>query len=182
MTQIDLSSMQPGDAAAALRSFPRRFRDAAHAALHDDDGDLPEESEVVEIGSRPGPDGWSPADLVAACAARLAATHDVVARGLLHDGTTAPAELLDPAPPVVAGSEAALDGALDRLQAVSDSFAATVHGAVPQRWNTTVSVDGRSATLLEVLQRGLAPVVGWLHQVEPLVREVRGHPIEGSPS
>lgn len=176
MTHIDLSSMQPGDAAAALRSFPRRFRDAAHDPVAEEDP-YPEESEVDEIATRPGPDGWSVADVVAAAASRLEEARDAVSRGLVHDGATVPSTLGTPTATITPGAGRDLPAELDRLDAVADAFAATVHDARAERWNSTVSIDGGgSTTLLRVLQMGISPVVSWLREVEPLVRAVRGRP------
>lgn len=176
MAEIDLSSMQPPDAAAALRSFPRRFRDAARTAAADLDG-APEEDEIEEMAARPGPDGWSGADVVAAAADRLAATHDAVSRALVTDAAPVPSTLTRAPDGVPSGDGTGLAEALDRLSSTAERLAGVVGDAPPERWNAVVPVEGGgSTTPLELLQTSVAPVVGWLREVERVLRAVRGRP------
>lgn len=176
MSQIDLSSMQPGDAAAALRSFPRRFREAARTAAADLDGE-PDDAALEEMASRPGPDGWSGGDVVRAAADRLADTHDVLSRALVTDVpvpthlTTSTVGVPNP------GGSGTMDDALTRLESVSTRLADVVDGADAGRWATTIPTeDGGATTPLRLLQTSLGPVVGWIREVEKVLRSVRGRP------
>ena len=176
MPEIDLSSMQPADAAAALRSFPRRYRDAARTAAADLDGEA-DDAEVEEMAARPGPDGWSGADVVAAAADRLAAAHDAVTRALVTDIAAVPAELTRPVDGVPTGGGSSLDDALARLAATADRFATAVDEAIPERWDATVPVEGGGTTTpLRLLQTSLGPVVLWIRELERVLRAVRGRP------
>lgn len=176
MAEIDLSSMQPGDAAAALRSFPRRFRDAARTAAADLDGE-PDKSEIEEMAARPGPDGWSGADVVAAAADRLTTAHDALARALVTDAAPVPAALTRPPVAVPAGGASGLAEALGRLESIASRLAEVVDDAAPERWTAEVPVDdGGSTTPLDLLRSSVAPVVGWLREVEKVLRAVRGRP------
>lgn len=64
------SSLSPSDAAVALRSFPRRFREASSAAVVDLDDEV-DQDQIDEVANRPGTDGRSGIDHVAAAAARV---------------------------------------------------------------------------------------------------------------
>lgn len=175
VTEIDLSSMQPGDAAAALRSFPRRYRDAARTAAADLDGE-PDEAALEEMAGRPGPDGWSGADVVRAAADRLADLHDVLSRALVTD-VPVPTHLMTTPPQVPSGGSGTMDDALGRVDASSTRLAEVVDDADPQRWTATLPVDdGGTTTPLQLLQTSVAPVVGWIREVEKVLRAVRGRP------
>ena len=67
--------------------------------------------------------------------------------------------------------------ALGRLEASSTRLADLVADADPGRWTASLPVDGgASTTTLAVLQASMAPVVGWIREVEKVLRAVRGHP------
>ena len=69
---LDVSNLSPGDAAAALRSFPRRFR--AVLALVDEDDD--------SVLHRPGPDGLSATEHADAADRELAAAGRAIRQAL----------------------------------------------------------------------------------------------------
>ncbi|QGG95134.1 hypothetical protein GH723_08500 [Actinomarinicola tropica] len=175
MPEIDLSSMQPGDAAAALRSFPRRYRDAARTAATDLDGE-PDEAALEEMARRPGPDGWSATDVVTAAADRLADAHDVLTRALVTD-TAVPSHLTATPSQVPSGGSGTMEDALGRLDASSTRLAEVVDDADPERWTATLPVDdGGTTTPLQLLQTSVAPVVVWIREVDKVLRAVRGRP------
>ena len=69
---LDVSNLSPGDAAAALRSFPRRF--SAALALVDEDDD--------SVLHRPGPDGMSAFEHAEAAEREVAAAGVAIRRAL----------------------------------------------------------------------------------------------------
>ena len=69
---LDVSNLSPGDAATALRSFPRRFKAVLALVDPDDDSAI----------HRPGPDGLSAVEHAAAADRDLAAAGEAVRRAL----------------------------------------------------------------------------------------------------
>ena len=66
---------------------------------------------------------------------------------------------------------------LGRLEASSIRLADLVADADPERWTAMLPVDGGgTTTVLGLLQASVAPVVGWIREVEKVLRAVRGHP------
>src|SRR5690554_4787233 len=94
VTELDLTSMQPGDASVAVRSFPRRFREAARSVVVDLDGE-PDDARVDEVAARVGPDGYSALDIVRTAAGHLANAQDALGKALVDDSASIPADLVD---------------------------------------------------------------------------------------
>ena len=180
MSAPDLSSMHPGDGAVALRTLPRRYRDAARTAATTDLADEPDDQAIDEVAARVGPDGWSAADLVVAASARAEALERWLRSALVSDTAIAPRDLL--------GAELAVDHdpsappfarAVDELAERLARLAKVVDDADAARWIATLptdSTDSPTVTPLEVLQRGVASLVGGERRLGPLLRSVRGRP------
>ena len=76
MAGLDVSNLSPGDAATALRSFPRRFNAALALVDPDDDSAI----------HQPGPDGLSAVEHAAAADRDLAAAGEAIRRALGASG------------------------------------------------------------------------------------------------
>ena len=79
MSGLDVSNLSPGDAAAALRSFPRRF-DAVLALVDSDD-----DSAITT----PGADGLSAVDHIDQAKQGLATAGEAIRQALGHGGAPA---------------------------------------------------------------------------------------------
>lgn len=152
----DLPDLAPADAAVALRSLPRRFREAiaraagssSHAGTdpEDDDRVAPPADAVEARAQQLGPDGTSPLEQVAATTAEL---------GLFHQATTA---ILSGSPtplhPAVVDRRSrewdvppglTLDDALTLLENEAIAFAALVESADATEWAKSGPVAGGSS-------------------------------------
>ena len=176
LTGANLSSMQPGDAAVALRSFHRRFRDAARTAVVDLDGE-PDEARIDEMAARVGPDGYSAIDLVRTAEEHIEATSRAIEAGLVQDDATTAAAVTS-RPDVRPGeASSGLDAAVGRVAAVAERLAERVEGADARRWETPIQVDDGSATTpLALLRELVAALVTWERDLTRTLRAVRGRP------
>lgn len=168
--------MQPSDGAVALRTLPRRYRDAARAASTTSLDSEPDDPAVDEMASRVGPDGISASDLVAAAAARSDDLDRWLRSALVSDAAIAPAALQAPDLDVshhegAPAFSAAVEGLAGRLEALAE----LVDGADPSRWVAELPTEsGGTTTPLEVLQHGVAALVSGERRLSPLLRSVRG--------
>lgn len=153
-----MSEMSPSDAHVALRSLPRRFR-AAVATLADERRD--------ERAARPGPDGRSVVDLVAATIAVLDAHDRAVAAALRSDEATVDVGADD-------RPTGSLDDLLDRLGAASTTFADRVGDASADSWTRTATLasTGESVRAIDLVRRGVTDAVALLDEVAGTVRAV----------
>ena len=189
MPAIDLSSMQPADAAVALRTLPRRYRDAARTASTADlddrgaddtgsDGTGADAAAIDEVASRVGPDGHSAADVVAAAADHVGLLDRTLRSALVSDSVVVPRRLDEVTPSVThTDGGRGFAQAVDELGRGCTALAEVVDGADPARWTSRVATEsGGTTTPLAVLQRGVAALVGWERELAPILRAVRGRP------
>jgi hypothetical protein len=80
---LDLDSIKPLDAIAAIRSFPRRYRAALTTFGQDEDAD-------ALVRRRPGPDGWSALEHAAYAADMIDRYAPSIRRMLVEDRPTLP--------------------------------------------------------------------------------------------
>lgn len=178
MADLDLSTMQPPDAAVSLRTLPRRYRDAARTASTTDLDVEPDDVAIDEMAERVGPEGYSAADLVAAAVSHLEVLDRTLRSALVSDSVVVPRILLEGAPSIP-HHETALRfaSAVDELGSRCSTMADLVDGADAARWTTSITTEsGGTTTPLEVLQKGVAVLVGWERQLAPTLRAVRGRP------
>jgi len=177
VTDLDLSSMQPGDAVIAARSLPRRFRDAARTAVVDLDVESADPM-VDEVAARVGPDGYSGIDVIRASARHLTAVDGTLKRALVDASTSVPDELVDQRPQVEHRPETArLDEEVQRLADAAERFAESIDGADARRWETPLAViGGGSTTALQLVRQAIATNVLWLRDLDRTLRAVRGRP------
>lgn len=176
MTGFDLSSMSPSDAAVALRTLPRRYRDAARTASTVELDVEPDDAAIDEVAGRVGPDGYSAADIVAAAIDHIGGLDRTLRSTLVSDTAIVPRGLLDGSP-AVTHREAALRfaSAVDELGARCTTLADLIDGADSGRWTAPINTEpGGTTTPLDVLQRGVAVLVDWERALAPTLRSVRG--------
>ena len=141
----DQPDLTPADAAVALRSLPRRFREAVARATESaapeatgDAGDA-----VEEQAQRLGPDGTSPLGQVAATTAELSLFHQATTAVLSGSATPLHPAVTDPlardwdVPPGLT-----IDDALTLLEDEAGSYASLVESAEPREWAKTGPVAG----------------------------------------
>lgn len=163
-------SLRPADAAAALRSFPRRFRTVFAPPDGSNDDFDPD-----EIGRRVGPDGSSAADHLIAADGIVALLDRTVEQIVGDDDASVHPAVADlgsasfeddhtPVPALLDQFETDALGAADRIDAVgAEDWTATGRiadreGTVDALWVTQDAVDA-AATHLRAAQRAMDAVV-----------------------
>jgi len=154
---LDVSGLSPSDAVAALRSFPRRFREVL-AVDDDDDGPL----------HRAGPDGRSALDHADLAGRDLAVLADTVGRVL--DGSTS---ALHPAVTDLAARSYASDvsvtaeAAVDLLELEARGLADRAEHVDAGSWGETADVaGGGKVTALDVLREAVRTTAEHLRAAE----------------
>lgn len=147
MERDQLGTLSPADAAVALRSYARRFREALAEA---------EAAGPPIAFSQAGPDGRSPALLLATTTETLRRLERSVERALTDEGPALDAGLLDgPAPPPATLPRTAEDG-LAALAAVTTAFADLAQRASLRDWDRAALVGQRPVTALDLLKEAVA--------------------------
>jgi hypothetical protein len=138
--------MSPSDAVVALTSFPRRWR--AVLVRPDDDKE--------ELVRRPGADGQSALDHLAAATARI------------RDAASAVARELGVAAPALAGAPSAesVDAALAALSEASYALVGVIEEATADDW--------KKGSALELLRGAVGEAAARLRQAEQVIHEVKG--------
>jgi hypothetical protein len=167
---LDVSKLGPGDAVAALRSFPRRYR--ALLSTFDDD------EKPDDLVHRAGPDGLSAVDHVEHVARSVAmldrALHDVLQQ---NDVVLSPATFDDAAREwQVASGDPSLDAALDFLTVECEALADAVERVPAEAWarRAKVAGDGRSVTALDIVREAVRTAAEHLRAAERTLATVRG--------
>jgi hypothetical protein len=170
------TNLSPADAAVALRSFGRRFRDAASAAATTLDEE-PDEDQIDEVANRTGADGRSAIDHVAEATTRLAAVHDSVRAALVNPNHRVDARLVATDPGEPSHAAGGLHPGIDALERAASALAHQVDHADASNWLASrTTTDGGTATPLQVLQAAVAFTLDRLRDTERTLREVRGRP------
>jgi hypothetical protein len=165
MTRTDLSSLSPSDAQVALRSLPRRYREAFEGEKRRARAD------VV------GGDGMSALDLLENTVGTLALLERAVdlidhrEQPVLHRG------VLDPTEREFATPGASVDGLLDDLDREANAFADRVGAMAAGSWSRIGTVTardadpaiGRTVTALAVVQEAVASSTDNLRTVDRLL-------------
>ncbi len=162
----DLPDIAPADAAVALRSLPRRYREAIARAGGDapPDGGSTDEPPTDEVEARAhhlGPDGASPLEKVASTTAELALFHRATTQVLSGADTPLHPAVVDrhsrdwDTPPGLT-----LDDALTLLEEEATGYAALIESADAREWAKSGSVAGGSsisaaALLSEAIRSGV---------------------------
>lgn len=135
--------LRPDDAAAALRSFPRRFR-AVFAPPDDVD---PDDHDPDDVGRRMGPDGTSAADHLVA-ADGIVVLLDRALEQLVGPGDVSlhPA-FADLASASWGDDRTPVPALLDQFETHATEAAARVDAVAGEDWSATGGVAGRDTSL-----------------------------------
>ena len=146
MSSYDLSSLSPSDAAAALRSYPRRYRDGLRP--------LADDESVEELASRYADDGTCALDIVADTVrtwlvqAEALRQIDLGEQPVVHPGVVDPAERH-----WETSSDDSLGELLDQLEEQAIALADRVDHIKGAAWNRTATTAGHgSVTALDVVR------------------------------
>jgi hypothetical protein len=164
---IDLTRLSPGDAVAALRSYPRRFR-TAFAPVEDDEN-------LEELAHAEGPDGGSAIDAAADTVRTWSILADALSQIRVADTPIVPQAVVDPSErnweaPISEGVAEVL-AQLDRGANELADAAAALSG---DQWTRSAEVaSGGSVTALEVVKEAVRVGHEGLDQVERRLAAVR---------
>jgi hypothetical protein len=165
---LDTSSLSPADAAVALRSFPRRYREATR--LH------PGET-AERILERPGLTGRSVIDLAVDAVRSLTLLHRALEQVLVEDGPTLhPAVRHRRERQFDTQAHGELEGVLAELDDLAPAFATTVERTHGDDWLRVARVVGEAepVTALQVMQEAVGTTSDDLRDIEATVRQFRG--------
>jgi hypothetical protein len=165
MAPLDLSRLSPQDAAVALHSFPRRYRDALTAVSDD---------EVEEIAHRLGPGGRSAIHIASDVTRTWVVLRDALRRivvderPLLHPAVTdATQREWEAAPPE------SLDDMLALLTDEAETFATEIERVVTGDWTRGGDVaGGGEVTALDVVREGVRVGHDGLGEITEVLRAV----------
>ena len=168
MERSTLSSLSAGDAAVALRSLGRRYREAFRPS------ELAGARDAIDVRARPPSGGPSPRELVQSAAVALEALGPAIERALTVERPTLDASLLDRAQrDRPAGGDEPPTAALDRLAAAADRLAARVERA-PLSDSARVAVVGdQTLPVIELVREAVATGRTYLDQLEQTLGELR---------
>ena len=175
MDRSTFSSLSGGDAAVALRSLARRFRESFRPA------ELAGDVVAADVAKSPPGGGPSPLALVESAAQGFTALRGATEQVLVHDDPVLPADLLDRAardrPPASgAASSGALTGALDRLGGAAESLADRAQHVSLKDWGRTGRVGAGTVSAIELVQEAVATGRTYLDQLGPALDGVRRSP------
>ena len=181
MAEHPYTDLSPADAAVALRSFERRFREAAKAAVVSLD-DEPDQADIDEVATRPGADGRSALDHVVAARRRIADALPAVQKALVSPDSVVEPRLLDLEPAAAAATSSSdqsssLATEVQRLAVDAAALAERVESADAGHWTGVRSTTtGGTTTPLAIVQTTVAFAIDTLKSVDRVLREVRGRP------
>ena len=169
----DAPDIAPADAAVALRSLPRRFREAiALSTPHDgpasdDDRPTPSTNAVEAHAQQLGPDGTSPLEQVVAATAELSLLHRATTSLLAGSSTPLHPAVVDrtarvwDVPPGLT-----LDDALTQLEQEATSYAHLLETADATAWAKGGAVaGGQSVTALGIVSDAVQSAVDRLRSI-----------------
>jgi hypothetical protein len=169
---LNVSRLAPGDAVAALRSFPRRFR-AALTSLDDDD-----RASADDLVHRAGPDGLSAIDHADHVARSVAVLGEALRQVLVQDEPTLlPAVADDSAREwQMAAQPAAVDAVLDFVAVECDSMADLVERTGADDWTRkgTVAGSGQTMTAIDIVREAVKTGADHLRAAERAIQYAKG--------
>jgi hypothetical protein len=169
MTSHASPGLSPIDAVAALRSFPRRYREV-FASIGGDDS-------TEALAARIGPDGQSAAGVVSNVTRTWVLLAEALRQIVFTDGAVLHPAVSDPAQRSWdAGHPEALEDALTLLGHEADAIVDLVgRVTTASDWSrsTTVAGDG-TVTALDVLRDAVQNGADGLERADTILRAVRG--------
>lgn len=145
MSSYDLSSLAPADALIALRSFPRRYREALRPL--DDD-------QVEELALRPGADGRSAVEIAIDTVRTWTIQQEALRQIRLADTPVVHPAVIDAAQRLWETTVAeTLDDALDQIDDRSASLIAEVERVGSTGWTrSATAAGGGTISALEIVR------------------------------
>lgn len=167
VSALDLSHLNPPDAVAALRSYPRRFRSALRPIADDE--------EIDEIAHRAGRDGRSAMQVVSDVTRTFVLLGEALRQMAMSDDPLLHPAVLDPAARRwEAEVPASVEEALTLLTEAAESLAEQTSRLPVKAWQRTARVAGGGAVrALDIVRDATQVGHEGLHDVERILREVR---------
>jgi hypothetical protein len=166
---LDVSRLAPSDCAAALRSFPRRFRAAVTS--------LDEDERPDDLAHRVGPDGRSAFDHVDHAARSIALIGGALREVLTRPEPVLPAAVIDDGARewAVAG-DGSLEAALDFLTVECLALADLIDETHGDAWSrkATVAGDG-TVTAIDLAREAVKTGAEHLRAAERAMQAARHH-------
>lgn len=167
MDRSALTSLAPGDAAVALRSLPRRFREAFRPA------ELSGDSDAVDPASAPD-GGPSPLGLILAASRAVESLRKAIDRTLASDSPSLDRVVLDrearDRPGEASGT---VQGALADLEGNVEALAEDVSRTPLKDWARPALVGGSAVDALELLKEAVASGRTYLDRIGPTLESLR---------
>ena len=162
------TTVSPSDAAAALRSYPRRYRGVLLRPSNDEPDDPV---------ARRGRDGWSALDHATYAANSIDASRQQLHQVLVHDNADVNPPPVDPPTPLGTDS-ASPEETFARLRTVAEGLADEVDRAKGEQWNRTgVTPDGQALTAVDIVRHAVHQGFHHLRAAEKVLQEVIGRPV-----
>ncbi len=148
MNDIDLGHLTPSDAVAALRSFPRRYREQLQPA----DGKLPVGTDVDVRAGKPGPGGSSALGIVAGVESSWRTLGEALKQVVLSHEPTVSVE------PGAAEPARKVTQAVIELEARATELAAQIDQVPGDSWRRkgTSAGSGEELTALDLVHRAVS--------------------------
>ena len=165
------SSVSPSDTAAALRSFPRRYKAVLIRPTND---------EADDPIARRGSTGWSALDHATWAANTIDAVGQELYQVLVRDNAEVNPPPIDPDRPPADGISP--EEALIRLTTATTNVAKEIDGAQGDQWaRTGVTPSGERITALDLARHAVHEGIHHLRLAEKVLQEVVGHPTPPQP-
>lgn len=165
---LDYDTVKPGDAKAAIRSFPRRYRAALAAAMEDD-------TDEGLIRRRPEPGVWSALEYAAHVADIFDCMADIVRDMRTKDRPTLDMFDADERATSARYAEQDPNDVLDRLAANGERLASEVEAVEPDDWTSrTATFPWGDRDLLTMVRNAVHEGSHHLRDVERVLDAARG--------
>ncbi|MBW3615420.1 MAG: DinB family protein [Actinobacteria bacterium] len=171
---LDYGRLQPPDLKVAVRSFPRRFRQALAAARDDDGGD-------ALIRRRPDPVTWSALEYTAHVAGVFESSADMVRRIYHEDRPTLEEVGANERPGATQGEDQDPAAVLERLSAGAERLAAQLDGVDPEGWQRQAVTPSGARDLLDVARQAVHEGSHHLRDVDKVLAAARRARIQPGP-
>jgi hypothetical protein len=167
---LDVSRLNAVDAAVALKSFPRRYREALSSFKGDDN--------IEAMARRIGPDGDSAIDALTDTVRTIELLSQALQQVLVHDQPVLHTGVVDAAErvwPSHGGSDEPLDALLRELDDVATKLGDTVEHTDAGEWKRTATIAGsdRAVTALDVVREAVRAGADNLRRVDASMAAAR---------
>jgi hypothetical protein len=176
MDRSTLSSLTAGDAAVALRSLARRFRESFRP------GELSGARDAVDISERPPGGGPSPLQLVQGAQRALASLQRATESTLDNDEPRLDPAVFDRASrdgvtgsgdPAAVGGGAGAEQAVASLADTAQRYADRVQRTPLEDWQRAATVGGERVAAIELVREAVASARTYLDRLGPTLDELR---------